>query len=53
MYEPSPLPAQAMDWLRLWRLLQQSSLRFHRLLEAFPGRDRHCLPVRRHGVLPA
>lgn len=37
MYELSPLPVQAMDWLRLWRLLQQSSLRFHRLLEVFSG----------------
>ena len=28
-------PEQLVDWLRLWRLLQQSSLRFHRALTAF------------------
>lgn len=35
MKEHFPLPVRAMDWLRLWRLLQQSSTRFHRLLEVF------------------
>lgn len=39
MQDPSPLPVRDMDWLRLWRLLQQSSQRFHRALAAFsdPG----------------
>lgn len=31
------LPVRELDWLRLWRLLQQSSRRFHRALAAFSG----------------
>lgn len=32
----SPLPARALEWLRLWRLVQQSSARVHRLRAMFP-----------------
>lgn len=35
MQDSSLQPVQLVDWLRLWRLLQQSSLRFHRALTAF------------------
>lgn len=35
MTDVSPFPVRVADWLRLWRLLQQSSLRFHRALSAF------------------
>jgi DNA processing protein len=35
MQDSSLLPVQLVDWLRLWRLLQQSSLRFHRALTVF------------------
>lgn len=31
----SPLPVQAQEWLRLWRLVQQSSARVHRLRALF------------------
>ncbi len=35
MQDPSLLSVRDMDWLRLWRLLQQSSRRFHRALAVF------------------
>jgi DNA processing protein len=35
MQDSFSLPVRLMDWLRLWRLLQQSSLRFHRALASF------------------
>lgn len=35
MHDSSSQPVRMADWLRLWRLLQQSSLRFHRALAAF------------------
>lgn len=36
MQHSSFLPAQAIEWLRLWRLVQQSSARVHRLRLRFP-----------------
>lgn len=36
MQHSSFLPAQAIEWLRLWRLIQQSSARAHRLRLRFP-----------------
>lgn len=35
MQHASILPAQALEWLRLWRLVQQSSVRVHRLRVSF------------------
>jgi len=40
MQHPSPLPAQALEWLRLWRLVQQSSVRVHRLRVLFSDPSR-------------
>lgn len=47
MQDSSLLPVRDMDWLRLWRLLQQSSRRFHRALEAFatPGQALSASPA--------
>lgn len=47
MQDISPRPVRDLDWLRLWRLLQQSSRRFHRALAAFsePGQALAATPV--------